>query len=80
MLIFDLVEGIDVYEYRDMLLFCFFNFFIKDMLVWICFESLVKFLVFLFFIVWDNLVVNRDIDISVLVVVCWVFYLDRYVF
>ncbi len=72
------VEGIDVYEYRDTLLSRFSNPFIKDTLARICLESSAKVPVFLLPTVRDNLAVNRDTDISALVIACWAYYSDRH--
>ena len=74
----DMVEGIDVFEYRDTLISRFSNPFIKDTLARICRESSAKLPVFLLPTVRDNLASGRNVSISALVIACWAYYSDKH--
>ena len=74
----DMVEGIDVFEYRDTLISRFSNPSIKDTLARICRESSAKLPVFLLPTVRDNLASGRNVSISALVIACWAYYSDKH--
>jgi len=74
----DPVAGIDVHEYKNILLARFANPFIKDSLSRICLESSAKIPVFLLPTVRENLIQGRRVAISALVIAAWSFYSDKH--
>ncbi|MEG3767354.1 mannitol dehydrogenase family protein [Alteromonas sp. 14N.309.X.WAT.G.H12] len=74
----DSVDGIDVEDYKGVLLSRFANPYIKDALSRICLESSAKIPVFLLPTVKDNLAQNGHIQLSALTIAAWCYYSDKH--
>lgn len=74
----DPVDGIEVEEYKGVLLSRFANPYIKDALSRICLESSAKIPVFLLPTVKDNLANNGNIQLSALTLAAWCYYSDKH--
>ena len=73
----DPVAGIDVHDYKNILLARFANPYIKDSLSRICLESSAKIPVFLLPTIRENLANGGKVDISALILAAWSFYSDK---
>ncbi|MBU2979289.1 mannitol dehydrogenase family protein [Alteromonas sp. C1M14] len=73
----DAVDGIDVEEYKGVLLSRFANPYIKDALSRICLESSAKIPVFLLPTIKDNLSANGSVQLSALTLAAWCYYSDK---
>ncbi|MBU2916973.1 mannitol dehydrogenase family protein [Psychrosphaera sp. F3M07] len=71
------LPGIDLEEYKDVLLERFSNPNIKDNLARICSETSAKLPKFLISSINENLAQNRDVSLSALVIAAWCLYSDK---